>query len=78
MISVPLEKTRAEAARWAKEYRAAFPVVFDPGMKIAGDYEVESIPHTVAIGTDGRVQRIIVGADVNELDAAVRRLVASQ
>ena len=34
VISVPLEQTREEAVRWARDFNASFPVIFDPEMKI--------------------------------------------
>jgi peroxiredoxin len=74
VIAVPLESDRDEAGQWAKEFKASFPVVFDPKQKIAEGYGVQAIPFNVAIDRDGKVVKTIVGADTDALDAVVKQL----
>ena len=78
IVSVPLEKDRAAAGQWRKDFKAAFPFVYDPQMKIAQAYEVEGIPFNVAIDRNGRVTQVILGANTQVLEAAVRRLAAKK
>jgi alkyl hydroperoxide reductase subunit AhpC len=74
VISVPLERDKKAASQWRKDFKAAFPFVYDPQMKIAQTYEVEAIPFNVAIDRNGKVVRAITGANTQALEAAVRQI----
>jgi thioredoxin-like negative regulator of GroEL len=41
------------------------PVLLDARREVAGLYQVQSIPHTVLIGADGRVQVVHIGYHPN-------------
>ncbi|MBI3910982.1 MAG: TlpA family protein disulfide reductase [Armatimonadetes bacterium] len=76
VISVPLETSREAAGAWSKEFKAAFPVIFDPKQKIAQDYGVTAIPFNVAIDREGKVAKILVGAAPEELEKVAKQLAA--
>ncbi len=74
VISIPLERDRAAAGQWKKEFKVGFPILFDPKMNIARAYGVEAIPLNVAIDKNGKVVKVIEGANVAALDAAVKQI----
>ena len=78
VIAVPLERDRAAAGLWKKQFKAGFPFVFDPKMTIAKAYGVEGIPVNVAIDRNGRVLKVIEGADTEALEAVARQLAAGK
>lgn len=78
MIAVPLETDKRAAGLWKREFKAGFPILFDPKMTIMKAYGVEGIPVNVAIDRNGKVVRVIEGADPKALDAAVKQLVAKR
>ena len=71
---MPIERNRTAAGQWKKDFKAAFPFVYDPQMKIANAYEVEGIPLNIAIDRNGRVIQVIEGKNDAALNAAVRKL----
>ena len=78
MIAVPLETDKAAAGLWKKEFKAGFPILFDPKMTIMKAYDVEGIPVNVAIDRNGRVVKVIEGANTAALDAVVRQMAAKR
>ena len=74
VISVPLERDRAAAAQWKKDFKPGFPILYDPKMTISQAYEVEAIPLNVAIDRNGKVVKVIEGADTAALDAVVKQM----
>lgn len=71
---MPLEADRDEAAAWSKEFKVAFPVLFDPQRKIAQAYGVNQPPVNVAIDRDGKVVNVLVGLDLDALDSVANAL----
>ena len=71
-----LDQSRAAAAKWKEEFKAPFPVLFDPRMTIAQAYGVEGIPFNVVIDRKGKLVQIIEGADTKALDTAVKQVAA--
>jgi len=71
VIAVSQDEDRDAAAMLPKQSGARFPVLFDPKGAIAEKYDVQVLPHTVAIDREGKVQAVIVGADLAELDRAI-------
>ena len=55
------QEDREKAAEFAKEFKVGFPVIFDPKLKIAGDYQGRTLqdgigtPYLVLVGRDGKV-----------------------
>jgi peroxiredoxin len=70
IVAVSLDEDRKDAAALPGEVKVKFPVLFDPKQVISEKYEVQTIPHTVVIGKDGRIQQIITGLDLTALDRA--------
>ncbi len=73
-----MESKRNEAAKWKKDFKAPFPILFDPKGAIGEKYQVEVIPLNVAIDKTGRVVAVIEGVDTAALDAAVRKIAAKK
>jgi thiol-disulfide isomerase/thioredoxin len=64
--------TRADLAEFLFRHPSPYPVVADDRV-VGGRYGVDSIPHLVVIGRDGRIARVLVGgASRAELVAALR------
>jgi len=74
VISVSLDEDRKTAAVVPNQTKASFPVVFDPKGGIAEKYGVQAIPHTVVIDREGKVHTVLVGLDLEALDAAVAQV----
>ena len=74
VIAVPLERERPAAAQWKKDFKASFPFVYDPQMKIMESYGIEGIPANIVIDRNGKVVKVIEGLDAAGLDAAVKRV----
>ena len=74
VIAIPLERDRAAAGQWKKDFKVAFPILFDPKMNIANAYEVEGIPLNIAIDRNGKVVKVIEGYNPAALDAAVKQI----
>lgn len=75
-VAVPLEKKRDEAARWRGVYRATFPFLFDPELRVARAYGVRATPTVVLIDKRGDIVGGVVGFDPKSLRAAVAQLAA--
>ncbi len=71
MVSVNMDRTKEEAAKFSKEIKATFPVVVN-GQAIGQKYDVSAIPLNVVIDKNGKVTKIIEGADIPTLEAAVK------
>jgi peroxiredoxin len=71
VVAVSLDEDRKDAAGLPTEFKVKFPAIFDPRGVISDKYEVQTIPHTVVIGKDGRIQQILTGLDLAALDRAV-------
>ncbi len=71
MISVASDQSKADAGLFAKEVKATFPVVHDPKGLVFSKYGIEAIPVNVIVNRQGKVTRVIVGADTQAMDAAV-------
>ena len=57
LLAVNVEKNNAEGARkWLQETPVTFPVLFDPEIKSAKLYKVQTMPSTVIIGRDGTMR----------------------
>jgi len=74
VIAVPQEAKLADAAKWKKEFKAGFPFVYDPKGAIAEAYGVEAMPFNVVIDRNGKVTKVILGADTAALDAAIKKV----
>lgn len=71
VLAVSLDEDRASAAVVPKQSGAKFPVIFDPKGGIAEKFGVQAIPHTVVIDRSGKVHAILIGLNLEALDAAV-------
>lgn len=78
VVAVPLERTREAAAQWKKDFKAPFPILFDPKGTIGEKYQVEAIPLNVAIDKTGKVVAVIEGSDTRALDAAAKKIAAKK
>lgn len=75
---MPLETKRDAAGQWKKDFKAPFPILFDPKGSISGKYQVEVLPLNVAIDKTGKVVKVIEGVDVAALDAAAKKIAAKK
>ena len=75
---MPLESKRNAAAQWKKDFKAPFPILFDPQMIIVQKYQVEGTPLNVAIDKTGKVVKVIEGVDAAALDAAAKKIAAKK
>jgi peroxiredoxin len=73
-----MESKRDAAAKWKKDFKAPFPILFDPRMTISNRYQVEVLPLNVAIDKTGKVVKVIEGVDAAALDAAAKKIVAKK
>ena len=78
VIAIPMERDRAAAGQWKKDFKVGFPILFDPKMNIANAYEVEGIPLNIAIDRNGKVVKVVEGYNTAALDAAVKQISAKK
>lgn len=72
MLAVNAGQTQGQIASFIDEIGVTYPILLDPGSKIARSYGVTGLPMTFVIGRDGRVAQRVLG----EVDApAWRKLV---
>jgi thiol-disulfide isomerase/thioredoxin len=73
-FAVNLEETKDIVQPVAAKLCPDIPVLFDEDSKVGQSYGVNGIPHTVVIGKDGKIRRVIIGAgDEARLRAAVEK-----
>jgi peroxiredoxin len=75
VIAVSVDEDRAAAALLPRQLGVRFPVVLDPKEAVAQKYDVQVLPHAVVIDREGKVQAVVVGSDLEELDRAVQQVV---
>ncbi|HEX7167139.1 MAG TPA: TlpA disulfide reductase family protein [Acidimicrobiales bacterium] len=62
----------ADAREFMSEYGATFPAAHDPGGDVALKYRLRTVPATVFIGEDGRIDEVAYGGlDRSEFDEHV-------
>jgi peroxiredoxin len=59
--AVNIDNSRPAIEKFLKEHKLDLPVLLDPKAKVAESYRVSSIPQTVLIGKDGKVQAVYEG-----------------
>lgn len=64
------------AKEWAKAYKATFPIIEDPSLKVIRAYGAAYSPWIVAVNKDGSVEKVFEGASPREL-AEVNTLMAA-
>jgi cytochrome c biogenesis protein CcmG, thiol:disulfide interchange protein DsbE len=74
VIGVSVDEREADAVDAAGEMHASFPILLDPGMRLASRYRVGAIPLTFVIDRKGTVRW--VGRDPDEARRAVRVVLA--
>jgi hypothetical protein len=72
------DEKASEAAAFAKEIKATFPVVHDVDSKLNQKFGSPVHPANVVIGRNGKVILSLEGADLPKLDAAVARAVTGR
>lgn len=65
-----------DAKSWTKRYRASFPVLEDPDVKVIHAYGALYSPWLVAVNKDGTVAKVFEGASPKEL-AEINKMMAS-
>jgi cytochrome c biogenesis protein CcmG/thiol:disulfide interchange protein DsbE len=53
--------TLSKAGAWLQRNEAAFPILVDPGDRLAIELGVSGVPETFVIGSDGCVIRKFIG-----------------
>lgn len=74
IIGVNVDKERAEAMEFLREYPANFRIHYDPEGALARDYDVQGMPSSFVIGRNGRVTIRHLGFKVKkqqEYEAAI-------
>jgi cytochrome c biogenesis protein CcmG, thiol:disulfide interchange protein DsbE len=72
VIGVSVDQVRDDAIAAANQLHATFPIVHDPGMRVASRYRVANVPITFVIDRRGTVRWI--GRDPGEAKRAVNVL----
>jgi cytochrome c biogenesis protein CcmG/thiol:disulfide interchange protein DsbE len=70
VIGVSLDESEDQALRAVEELHATFPVVLDPGQRIAGAYGVAKVPTTFVVDRNNVVRW--VGRGPSDAERAVR------
>jgi peroxiredoxin len=79
VLAINYGESTKDARDFMVDYAIAFPVLLDPGKKIAAQYGVATIPSSYLIDRSGKVVEYAAGRiDVAKFNAAVGRLVQSQ
>jgi peroxiredoxin len=80
VVGVSQNDSTAASAFYEENGKATFGVVLDgePRFRASNAYDVESVPHHVLVGTDGKVSRIFSGWNRKEMDELPRRLVTDR
>lgn len=73
-----MDEKASEAGAFAKEIRATFPVVHDVKSAVFQKYGVEPIPANVVINRKGRVVGSVEGAKLPQIEAAIKKALASK
>jgi peroxiredoxin len=76
VIGVDVDEASEEGLALARKLRATFPIVLDPGMRLAGRYGVGSVPLTFVVDRRGTVRW--VGRDPGAARRAVEFVLAEQ
>jgi len=74
VIGVSVDEHGDDAISFARTLRTSFPIVLDPGMRIAGSYGVGQVPLTFVIDRRGIVRW--VGRSPGDAQAAVNALLS--
>jgi len=78
-VGVDFHDFRADARRFMRRYGKTFPMVYDGPGNLLSAYGLTGAPETFFVGRDGRIVAHVVGAiEADELDANVRRALASR
>ena len=71
VIGVSVDDEAASFQRFVRELRPSFPVVHDATHQIAERWSPPAMPTTYVIGRDGVVAAVLVGEDIQHLEARV-------
>lgn len=47
--------------KFVKQYKLSFPILMDKDRDVQSVYGVDNLPHSVLIGPDGKVKKVIIG-----------------
>lgn len=61
VIGVNASEPEKTVQAYVKNIGATFPIVFDPGLKIANAYQANELPYSIFIRPDGRVSHMNIG-----------------
>jgi peroxiredoxin len=70
-VSISNDQTREDAGLFAKQVKATFPVVHDAKNQIHTQYGVDAHPTNIVVNKQGKIARVIEGADVPAIQAAI-------
>lgn len=73
MVSVSADEKLEEAAAFAKEVKATFPVIHDVEAEIFDKFGIEGLPANVLVGRDGKVIQTLEGFDEKALMSTVAK-----
>ena len=65
------DERRADAALFAKEVRATFPVVHDAKATIWNKLGVVGQPTNIVVDRRGKVTKVVEGSDIPAIEAAI-------
>jgi peroxiredoxin len=79
LVAVSIDEEPAPVLEFVERYSLRFPIVLDPGKKVAGAYQTMGVPESLLIGPDGRIVERYVGPrewDAPEYVARIEALFA--
>lgn len=81
VIGINQDDNPADAGRFLARIPVSFPLVADPGHRLAGDFEVKGMPSAVLIDRQGIVRHVHRGfrsGDEQEISARIETLLEEQ
>ncbi len=68
LISVNVDRVRADADRFLQTYGDGVPVIYDPKGEIAQRFEVKAMPTSILFGKDGRQRFVHAGFHADQIE----------
>ena len=76
LVAVSIDDEEAKVAEFAARYSLTFPIVMDPGKKVAETYQTMGVPESLLIDASGRIVERYVGPREWDASEYVERIEA--
>lgn len=73
VVAVPINQNLARVQRYVREYKYAFPTLWDKDGLLAADYDVPATSYVVLIDRTGKIAYTGLGGD-QDLEAAIKKV----